>query len=109
MTIDFVFFWFCSDANPLANILNTESNANNLFSTNPFSANSLQFLPFASIPDAMDSIPQTPIPAFAFITPPIVATNLEQFSEQELRLLEGNERHNTEERIKVCIQAKFAC
>lgn len=45
--------------------------------------------------------PPPPIPAFAFAPPPTIPANLEQLSDEELRLLEGNERRNVEERIKV--------
>lgn len=51
----------------------------------------------------MNPIPPPPIPPFAFTPPPTMPTNLEQLSDEELRLLEGNERRNVEERIKVCI------
>lgn len=49
----------------------------------------------------MNPIPPPPIPPFAFTPPPTVPANLEQLSDDELRLLEGNERRNVEERIKV--------
>lgn len=49
----------------------------------------------------MNPIPPPPIPPFAFAPPPVVPTNLEHLSDEELRLLEGNERRNVEERIKV--------
>ncbi|XP_055309629.1 E3 ubiquitin-protein ligase HRD1 [Sitodiplosis mosellana] len=90
---------FNAHPNPFANILNAQSNVNNPFSANPFSTNPLQFNPFASVP--MNPIPPPPIPAFAFTPPPTIPTNLEQLSDEELRLLEGNERRNVEERIKL--------
>lgn len=66
----------------------------------PFAGGPLfPFNPFASMP--MNPIPPPPIPAFAFQPPPTVPTNLEQLSDEELRALEGNERRNVEERIKV--------
>lgn len=100
LLILFLFFFFFSlflhsfqtDTNPFANILNTQPN-------NPFSANPIQFNPFASVP--MSPIPPPPMPAFAFTPPPGMPTNLAQLSDEELRLLEGNERRNVEERIKV--------
>lgn len=75
--------------------MNAQSNTNN-----PFSANPLQFNPFAPM-NPMP--PPPPIPAFAFTPPPTMPTNLDGLSDEELRLLEGNERRNVEERIKVCI------
>lgn len=93
----FQLFDFYSDPNPFANILNAQSSANNQFPANPF-----QFNPFATLP--MNPIPPPPIPPFAFTPPPTVPANLEQLSDEELRLLEGNERRNVEERIKVLFE-----
>lgn len=86
-------FPFLADPNPFANILNAQSGSNNPFAANP--------LPFNAFP--MNPIPPPPIPAFAFTPPPTMPTNLDQLSDEELRLLEGNERRNVEERIKVRI------
>lgn len=54
----------------------------------------------------MGPIPPPPIPSFAFTPPPTLPTNLSQLSDEELQLLEGNERRNVEERIKVRIALK---
>lgn len=89
---------FISDPNPFANILNTSANANAQLPMNPFH---FQFNPLTSIP--MNPIPPPPIPPFAFTPPPNVPHNLDQLSDEELRILEGNERRSVEERIKVCI------
>lgn len=50
----------------------------------------------------MNPIPPPPMPVFAFQPPPAIPPNLDQLSDEELRTLEGNERRNVEERIKVC-------
>lgn len=46
------------------------------------------------------------MPPMIFTPPPTIPANLEQLSEEELRALEGNERHHVEERLKV--SEKFA-
>lgn len=87
---------FNAQQNPFANILNSQFNANNPFPANPFQFNNA----FGSVP--MNPLPPPPpIPAFAFAPPPTIPANLEQLSDEELRLLEGNERRNVEERIKL--------
>lgn len=93
-------FLFRIDPNPFANILNAQAASNNPFTTNPFTAN--PFNPFASVPMA-PMPPPPPIPPFALTPPPTMPANLDQLSDEELRLLEGNERRNVEERIKVCV------
>lgn len=47
--------------------------------------------------------PPMGIPPFAFTPPPVMPSNLDHLSDEELRLLEGTERRNVEERIKVRI------
>ncbi|XP_031634909.1 E3 ubiquitin-protein ligase HRD1 [Contarinia nasturtii] len=89
---------FNAHPNPFANILNAQSNTGNPFAVSPFTANPLQFNPFASVPPIP---PPPPIPAFALTPPPTMPTNLDQLTDEELRLLEGNERKNVEERIKL--------
>lgn len=95
--LPFVFYYL--DANPFANLLNAQPNVNA-----PFSGNAMPFGAFPSMPlfppMSMNAIPP-PIPTFAFNPPPTVPTNLSELSEEELRALEGNERQNVEERIKV--------
>lgn len=95
------FISFCSlsiaDPNPFANILNSSANANAQLPLLNF-----QFNPLATIP--MNPIPPPPIPPFAFTPPPQIPQNLEQLTDEELRILEGNERRSVEERIKVCIK-----
>lgn len=56
---------------------------------------------FAGMP--LNPIPPPPMPISAFQPPPIIPPNLDQLSDEELRTLEGNERRNVEERIKVCM------
>lgn len=57
---------------------------------------------FAGMP--LNPIPPPPMPISAFQPPPIIPPNLDQLSDEELRTLEGNERRNVEERIKVCMR-----
>lgn len=88
------------DPNPFANILNPSTGGNaQLPLLNPLH---FQFNPLATMP--MNPIPPPSIPPFAFTPPPSVPPNLEQLSDEELRILEGNERRSVEERIKVCIE-----
>lgn len=71
----------------------------------PLTGNPLfPFNPFASMP--MNPIPP-PIPSFAFQQPPTIPPNLDQLTDEELRSLEGNERRNVEERIKVLKHSMF--
>lgn len=59
---------------------------------------SIPFAPFGFPPMVT---PPPPMPAFMFSPPPTAPAGLDQLSDEELRLLEGNERRNVEERIKV--------
>lgn len=70
----------------------------------PLTGNSFQFgaiPPMPIFPPVSMNLPP-PIPSFAFTPPPTIPSNLDELSEEELRALEGNERRNVEERIKVC-------
>lgn len=62
-----------------------------VWQTPPFSFNSFMMPP-----------PPQP-PAFMFPSPPNMPANLDQLSDEELQLLEGTERRNVEERIKVSL------
>lgn len=86
---------FNAHPNPFANILNASANAQ--FPLNPihFQLNPLTTMPMNPIP------PPPPIPPFAFSPPPNVPHNLEQLTDEELRILEGTERRSIEERIKL--------
>ncbi len=69
--------------------------------------------PFANLippPGVMFPPTQQFIPPFPvlppFMMPPPMPPNLDTLTEDELRLLEGNERRNIEARIKVSFQTK---
>lgn len=97
-------FLMNSDPNPFANLFNAPANVPQ------FAENSFAFNPLTTPPMPINPLLSPPIPAFAFTPPPTIPTNLDQLSEEELRLLEGNERQNVEERIKVryfCIETKM--
>lgn len=97
-----VVIFIALDPNPFANILNPSANAQ--FPLNPihFQLNPLTTMPMNSMP------PPPPIPPIAFTPPPNVPHNLGQLSDEELRILEGNERRSIEERIKVCTKGHIA-
>lgn len=101
---DFVNEWFrlffALDPNPFANILNSPANAQF-----PLSPIHFQFNPLTTIP--MNPIPPPPMPPFAFTQPPNVPHNLDQLTDEELRILEGTERRSIEERIKVCAKRQI--
>lgn len=84
-----------SDPNPFANLFNAQANVPQ------FAENSFAFNPLTTPPMPINPLLSPPIPAFAFTPPPTIPTNLDQLSDEELRLLEGTERQNVEERIKV--------
>lgn len=92
------FLCLLSEPNPFGNVLNNASNVNAAFAGNPINIG-FPFNAFAGMP----MNPPPPMPAFAFQQPPAIPPNLDQLSDEELRTLEGNERRNVEERIKVCM------
>lgn len=81
--------------NPFATLLTGQANINA-----PMMPGQFPFNPFM-FPTMPPPPPIPPAAAFTFPPPPIMPNALDQLSEEELRLLEGNERRNVEERIKV--------
>lgn len=62
---------------------------------------SLPFAPFLMPPYGFLSAPPPPPPAYLYPTPPVPPMSLDLLTDEELLLLEGTERKNVEERIKV--------
>lgn len=56
-------------------------------------------------PLVLPPIPFMGIPPYAMPLPPVPPA-LDTLTEEELRTMEGNERHHVEERIKVCNQCE---
>lgn len=93
--------------NPFLNLLAQTAAASN----NPMPSTSSNATPSQTTSNT--AIINPPIPPFLFPTipfmapysvpPPPVPPNLDRLTDEELRALEGHERKNVEERIKVCI------
>uniref|UniRef100_A0A336MJC4 RING-type E3 ubiquitin transferase n=1 Tax=Culicoides sonorensis TaxID=179676 RepID=A0A336MJC4_CULSO len=95
----------------VANAGGANQNNNNVIPPNPF----INLMGATQTPNVLansnSAIPLVPgspllLPPFPFITPyavppPPMPPNLDTLSDEELRLLEGNERKNVEERIKL--------
>lgn len=85
-----------SEANPFANLWNSQANNAPQTNENPFAFNSMS-MPIHTMPPM--SFP--PMPPMIFTPPPTIPSNLDQLTDEELHQLEGNERENITERLKV--------
>lgn len=95
-------FDFVTD-NPFVNLLNQQApnmhiplGGATLPQASPF--NAFMMPPFGFMPG-----PPPPPPAFLFQAPPVPPPSFDHLTDEQLQLLEGTERRNVEERIKVCI------
>lgn len=87
------------DNNPFANLFNQPTPVNVQM---PLGGNPLPFNPFMMPPYGFVTPPPPPPPPMFFPQPPVPPPSFNHLSDEELHLLEGTERRNVEERIKVC-------
>lgn len=83
-------------ANTFANLWNAQANVASQINENAFAFNPMT-MPMHTMP----SFALPPMPPMIFTPPPTIPPNLDQLTDEELRQLEGNERVNIAERLKV--------
>lgn len=94
---DLLLIFHLIEPNPFANLWNSQANNAPQLGENPFAFNPMS-MPMNNMPP----FPFPPMPPMIFTPPPTIPANLDQLTDDELLALEGHERNNVTERLKVC-------